>query len=387
MFKSLLFLVGIIALIFVGISVTKSLEKQGVKPVDTTKINLTGFVPNQKQVPKQQSELDAKINMPDGFSIDYFNNNVNGARSMTKGTNGLIYVGTRSQGKVYAVSESEVVEVATGLNNPNGVAYKDGDLYVAEISRILKFSDIDNNYRNKPDYTVVYDGYPTNGHHGWKYIAFGPDDMLYVPVGAPCNVCEEQEIYSTITKLNPNGGEPQIIASGIRNTVGFTWSNNGTMWFTDNGRDLMGDDVPPDELNVLINEGEFFGFPYVHANGIKDPAFYKDIEYTKPAAELGPHVAALGLKFAPSSWPVEYQNKVFIAEHGSWNRTNPIGYRVTMVDVNENTASNYQIFAEGWLEQDESSWGRPVDILFLNDGTMLVSDDKAGAIYKITYNE
>jgi len=342
-------------------------------------------------------ELLAKITLPENFIISYFAKDVPGARSMTMGSNGIIYVGTRGENVIYALADKdhdgradERTVVIDHLNTPNGVAYKDGDLYVAEISRVIKFSDIDRSYDKHPKYDVVYDDFPKDIDHGWKYIAIGPDNKIYVPVGVPCNICEPKDPYGSITRINTDGSGFEIYARGIRNTVGFDWNpETKDLWFTDNGRDLMGDDIPPDELNVAPDKGLHFGYPYCHAGDIVDPKFGRGkvcSNYASPAIKLGPHVAALGFKFyRGTSFPKEYSNRVFIAEHGSWNRREPIGYRITTVEIQGNKAENYQVFAEGWLSKSGDAWGRPVDILELKDGSILVSDDKAGAIYRISY--
>ncbi|WP_162428746.1 PQQ-dependent sugar dehydrogenase [Pontibacter pudoricolor] len=342
----------------------------------------------------------AKIKLPDGFKIDYYAKNVENARSMALSPSGVLFVGTRSNDKVFAIVDKdkdgkadETITIATGLNSPNGVALKDGDLYVAEISRIIKFPKIEQNMRNKPKYEVVYDKYPSDTHHGWKYIAFGPDGKLYVPVGAPCNVCkEENPVYATITRLNADGTGMEIFAEGVRNTVGFTWHpTTKELWFTDNGRDMLGDNIPNDELNLATKKGQHFGFPYCHEGEIPDPEFGKNrdcSEFVKPVQKLGPHVAALGLKFYNGNmFPDQYKNQLFIAQHGSWNRSEPIGYRVMQLAVDgKGNASDYKTFAEGWL-QDGKAWGRPVDVVVMPDGALLVSDDTNNAIYRISYNE
>jgi glucose/arabinose dehydrogenase len=362
-------------------------------------VNLKGVVPNSSEVPENQSELNNKVNLPNGFTIDYFAKDVNGARSLATNDKGLVFVGSRQAGKVYVLedldnnqSAENTVIIAKNLNNPNGVAFYNGDLYVAEINRILKFENIEETYKNNPQFTVINDSYPSEEAHGWKYIAIGPDNKLYVPVGAPCNVCESDSPFSSITAINLDGSGFNVVATGIRNTVGFTWDIDGDLWFTENGRDWFGDDIPPDELNVVTNYGQNFGFPYCHGLFYLDDKFGSEGDcdkYTKPVIELGPHVAALGLKFAPKNYPEPFKNKIFIAEHGSWNRSTPIGYRVTMVGANQqnNTAENYEVFASGWLDSNGNSWGRPVDILFLQDNTMLVSDDKANVVYKISYKK
>jgi glucose/arabinose dehydrogenase len=267
------------------------------------------------------------------------------------------------------------------------VAFRDGALYVAEASRILRFEDVERRL-DDPVFTVITDDYPKARSHYWKYIAFGPDGKLYVPIGAPCNVCEEPG-YAVITRINPDGSGREVFAEGVRNTVGFTWHpETGVMWFTDNGRDWMGDDIPPCELNRAPRAGLHFGFPYCHGGDIPDPDFAGDRscdEFTPPARRLGPHVAPLGLTFYTGEmFPPAYRGHLFIAEHGSWNRSVPIGYRISLVRVEDGAAVSYETFAEGWL-QGERAWGRPVDVLMLDDGSLLVSDDRAHKIYRITY--
>jgi glucose/arabinose dehydrogenase/protein-S-isoprenylcysteine O-methyltransferase Ste14 len=337
-----------------------------------------------------------KIKLPPGFRIDLYASGIEDARSMALGPRGVLFVGTRSEGKVYAVLDrdgdqkaDEVLTIARGLNMPNGVAYRNGALYVAEVSRILRMDDIANRLHNPPKPVVVSKAFPKDRHHGWKYIAFGPDGLLYVPVGAPCNVCEKKDgRYASIMRMKPDGKDLAVFASGVRNTVGFDWHpETGELWFTDNGRDWMGDDRPPDELNRAPQQGLHFGFPYCHGD-ILDSSYGRNRdcgEFTAPAILLGPHVAALGMKFyTGTQFPAQYRNQVFIAEHGSWNRSKPIGYRITLVRLEGNRAVRYETFAEGWLE-GISAWGRPVDVLVMPDGALLVSDDRAGAIYRISY--
>jgi glucose/arabinose dehydrogenase len=337
-----------------------------------------------------------QIEMPPGFKISLYAR-VPGARSMALGAGGILFVGTRDAGKVYAVLDNdgdhtadEIVVVAENLHVPNGVAVHDGSLYVAEINRVLRFDDIEADPENPGEAVVVNDSFPTDEHHGWKYIAFGPDSRLYVPVGAPCNICErEDQRYASIMRMAPDGRELEVFARGVRNTVGFDWHpKSKVLWFTDNGRDWMGDNRPPDELNRASEKGLHFGFPYCHAGRIADPEFGEKRpcqEFHPPAIELGPHVAALGMKFyAGRMFPEPYRHQIFIAEHGSWNRTVPIGYRITLVRLAENRAVAYEVFAKGWL-QNGRAWGRPVDILVMPDGALLVSDDRAGAIYRIYY--
>lgn len=340
------------------------------------------------------------LSMPEGFTVEAYANDVEGARSMARSSEGILYAGTRSEGKVYAILDEDndykadsVITIAEGLRSPNGVALRNGNLYVAEISRILRFDDIDNNLNNPPEPVVVRDDFPAEGHHGWKFIAFGPDDKLYVPVGAPCNICKsEDEIFASITRMNPDGSNREIIAHGVRNSVGFDWHpQTGDFWFTENGRDMLGDNRPPDELNHLTETGQHFGYPYLHGDDIRDPEFGKqgktmDINFKKPAQKLGPHVAALGMHFYTGTmFPDEYKNQIFIAEHGSWNRSEKIGYRITLVKLKEGKAVSYEPFVDGWLQDKESVWGRPVDLLQLPDGSLLISDDYGGIIYRLTY--
>ena len=338
------------------------------------------------------------IRLPPGFSINIYATNVENARSLVLGESGTLFVGTRSAGKVYAVVDrnhdakaDEVITIAEGLNMPNGVAFREGSLYVAEVNRVLRYDRIESRLKNPPKPVIVTDSFPKDPQHGWKFIRFGPDGKLYVPVGAPCNVCERSnEIYSSITRINAVGGTPEIFAHGVRNTVGFDWHpNTGVLWFTDNGRDWLGDDLPPDELNRASQKGMHFGFPYCHGGTISDPEFGKKRkceEIVPPSIALGPHVAALGMRFYTGTmFPDLYQNQIFIAEHGSWNRTSPIGYRISLVRLHGSQAISYGVFAEGWLKNGRA-WGRPVDVLVMPDGALLVSDDRAGVIYRISYN-
>lgn len=338
-----------------------------------------------------------EIQLPDGFSIEIYSDRLPEARSMAFSEGGTLFVGTRERSEVYALQDVDadgradsVYTVDAGLNTPNGVAVRDGDLYVAEIGRILRYDDIESRLSNPPDPVVVTDAFPTDGHHGWKYIAFGPDGQLYVPVGAPCNICDPGDPYAAIHRVNPDGSEREIVARGVRNTVGFDWHPaTGELWFTDNGRDWLGDNRPPDELNRLSEQGQHFGYPHLHGNDILDPEFGSGHDagsFTTPVRELGPHVAALGMTFYTGDrFPEEYRGDIFIAEHGSWNRSTKIGYRVTRVSLNDDgEATRYEPFATGWL-QDGDNWGRPVDVLQTPAGNLLVSDDQTGTIYRISY--
>lgn len=338
-----------------------------------------------------------RIELPPGFAIEVYAL-VPNARSLTLSPGGVLYVGSREGGKVHAVVDRDgdqvadrVHEIASGLNMPNGVAWREGDLYVAEVSRVLRFPGIDDRLADPPAPVVVTDDYPTDRHHGWKFIAFDPrGEWLYVPVGAPCNVCDpEDPIYSTITRIRPDGTGREIFASGVRNTVGFDWHpETGELWFTDNGRDRMGDDVPPDELNRAPEKGLDFGFPRCHGRAVRDPEFGRAgacESQVPPAAELGAHVAALGMRFYTGDmFPEEYRGDLFHAEHGSWNRSSKVGYRVMRTRLDGGRVEAVEPFATGWL-RGQREWGRPVDVLVMPDGALLVSDDDAGAVYRISH--
>ncbi len=342
--------------------------------------------------------LPFAITLPPGFQIRYYAQNVPNARSMALGTDGTLFVGSRSAGNVYAIIDQDgdqqadrVITIASGLNSPNGVAFGNGALYVAEIQRILRFDDIEARLDNPPVPVIINQDYPTDTWHGWKYLRFGPDGYLYVPVGAPCNVCVLGDgLYGTITRLRADGSGLEVYASGIRNTVGFDWDpRTQELWFTDNGHDALGDDIPPDELNHAPQAGLNFGFPYCHGSTIADPEFGNQracAEFVPPAIALGPHVAALGMRFyTGTQFPAEYQNQILIAEHGSASRSTFIGYRITLVRTANNQATTYETFAEGWL-QNSQILGQPVDLLVLPDGSLLISDDTANAIYRISYH-
>jgi len=338
-----------------------------------------------------------KIKLPPGFEIAVYANDVPGARSLSLGADGTVYVGTLGAGKVYAVIDEDqdgkadqVLTVAEGLNFPNGVAFRDGSLYVAEINRILRFDGIAENLSGTRKPVVVNDALPHETHHGWKFIAFGPDGWLYVPVGAPCNICApDPKRYANIMRMKPDGTGLEVFAMGVRNSVGFDWNpRDKTFWFTDNGRDWLGDDSPSCELNHAPKPGMNFGFPYCHEGSVADPEFGNKRpcrDFTPPVAKLGAHVAPLGMRFYTGKmFPSKYANRIFIAEHGSWNRSKKVGYRVVAVDATNGKDVKQEVFAEGWL-QGEENWGRPADVLVMPDGALLVSDDQAGAIYRISH--
>jgi len=343
------------------------------------------------------SERQSGVKLPPGFKIEIFADNVPGARSMTLSPDEVLFVGTRDS-KVYAVLDTNkddkadnVITIASGLKSPNGVTFRDGSLYVAEISKVWRYDNIEKNLQNLPEPVLINDHFPGDAHHGWKFIAFGPDGKLYVPVGAPCNIClrDDDKRYASIMRMNADGSDLEVFVHGIRNSVGFDWHpETNELWFTDNGRDMLGDDIPSDELNHAPEKGLHFGYPFVHQGDIPDPEFGEGVDltkYVKPVQKLGPHVAALGMRFYTGNmFPEEYKNRIFIAQHGSWNRSQKIGYRVMSVKLNGNEVVSYEPFAEGWLKGDSVS-GRPVDVLVMPDGSLLVSDDFGGVIYRITY--
>jgi len=339
-----------------------------------------------------------QLHVPAGFTLSIFADNLPNARSLALGENGTVFVSTGSEGSVYAVQDSnsdgvadKSYVIASHLYMPNGVAYRDDSLYVAEVNRIIRFDRITQQLANPPKPVVVYDQFPSEQHHGWKYLRFGPDNKLYTTVGAPCNICEpEQPIYSSLVRLNADGSGFEILARGIRSSVGFDWQpETNALYFTDNGRDYLGDDIPPDELNQWTTTGEHFGFPYCHGGDIPDPEFGADKkcrQFTAPVWKFKAHMAPLGLRFyRGKQFSVEYKNQLFVAEHGSWNRSEPQGYRVVSVKFKQGKPVSEQVFIDGWLSKDGTVVGRPVDVLEMPDGSLLISDDKLGVIYSVEY--
>ncbi|MFT5790578.1 MAG: glucose/arabinose dehydrogenase, partial [Shewanella sp.] len=314
------------------------------------------------------------ISLPDGFEISIYAENVDNARQMVLGDKGTLFVGSRKAGKVHALIDSNndyradaIIEVASELFLPSGITFHKGDLYVAEVDKIWRYPNIEATLPAIPEPELVYDKLPNKSHHGWKFIRFGPDGQLYIPVGAPCNVCESAAPFASIIKLNIETKQLTTVATGVRNSVGFDFHPvTGDLWFTDNGRDMMGDDLPDDELNHVSKAGQHFGFPYIHNADIIDPEFghkASGIKNQPPALNLGAHVAALGMEFYQGlQFPKRYQNNIFIAEHGSWNRSNKVGYRVVRVELDGNKVLSSDVFASGWL-QGEKSWGRPAAVL------------------------
>jgi glucose/arabinose dehydrogenase len=344
------------------------------------------------------------IKLPDGFSISVFADTVPGVRTLAVGDKGTVFVGTRGPGKVYGLVDTDgdhvadkTYVIAEGLKTPNGVLFRDGSLYVGEISRILRYDDIENKLENPPEPVVVTDALPTHGAHGSKYLAFGPDDRLYFGIGAPCDHCDpttdfEDDRLGTITSMKADGSDIKPYVSGVRNSVGLAWSPvDGTLYFTDNGRDGLGDDSPDCELNRVTEAGQHFGNPYFHAGTVPDPehAEGKNVDdYVKPVQNLGPHVTPLGLTFyTGNQFPAEYKNSLFVTLKGSSARTVKIGYCIKQVvlDAAGNVAE-YKDFASGWTYRGESL-GRPVDVKVANDGSLLMSDEQNGSVYRIAYTK
>ena len=360
-------------------------------------------------------QLD-QIKLPRGFKISVWAK-VPGARSMAMGDDGTVYVGTGGLGgrhkKVYAVQDKDrngtgetvtiirdfqITDSGDDLAVPNGVAFRNGALYVGLVNRILRFDGIASSYAKNPKPAIEGVRFPDEGYHGWKYIGFGPDGRLYVPVGANGNMTSDPDEFALIYRLSDDMTSKEVFAKGVRNSVGFDWHpDTGELWFTDNGRDNLkignegSDDIPPDELNRAPRSGLNFGHPFCHGGDIPepDPAYAKYgscSDAVPPVQKLGPHVAALGMKFyTGKSFPEEFRNQIFIAEHGSWNRSTRIGYRVSLVRIKDNEGVSYEDFASGWLSSSGVPWGRPVDVLVAEDGALLVSDDLAGVIYRIYY--
>lgn len=337
------------------------------------------------------------LNLPPGFSISIFADAIPGARSLTLGKNGTVFVGSKDKGNVYAVipdekNKTRVLIIAAGLDTPNGVAFHDGALYVAEKSRILKFDNIESNLLHPPKPIIINSQLPDKSHHGWRYIKFGPDNKLYIGIGAPCNNClNDDKRFATIMRMDSDGKNFEVYAKGVRNTVGFDWDPlTKQLWFTDNSRDWMGDEIPPDELNIAPVANMNFGFPYCHGKNILDPWYgkgYSCNEFISPVLELPAHVAALGMVFYTGKmFPEKFRNQIFIAEHGSWNRSSKTGYQVIFVTRDKNNVIGSIPFVTGWLNNGEV-WGRPVDVLVLRDGSLLISDDYANVIYRVMYHQ
>lgn len=333
-----------------------------------------------------------KIKLPENFRIETYATGIQSARAMDFAEDGTLFVGSKN-GTVYAITKNKnVYKIDNGLKLPIGIDFYNNDLYVSDLSRIKKYKNILKNLKHPPTAIIINSTFPGQRHHGGKFIKIGPDKKLYVTIGAPCNVClEKDERFATITRIDLNGKNFEVYARGVRNSVGFDWHPvTKELWFTDNGRDRMGDNKPPDELNRSHKKDQHYGFPFVHGKQIKDPKYWSEnlkINFTPPEYELQAHVASLGMRFYTGNmFPDYYKNGIFISEHGSWNRSNKIGYRVSFIKIKDNKAVSYEIFASGWLE-NENAWGRPVDVAVAPDGALYISDDKANAIYRIYYDK
>ena len=328
-----------------------------------------------------------------GFSMSIYTDEVPNARQMAEAESGILFVGTRRAGRLYAVVPSaegapEVVTFAKGLTMPSGLALFGEDLYVAALDRILRYPDIATNFRESPTPEVITDALPDKYHHGWKYLAVGPDGYLYVPVGAPCNICKSaDERFASILRMDPRTGETTVYAHGVRNSVGLAWHpETNELWFTDNGRDMMGDDIPPEEVNRVTKAGAHYGYPHIHGTAILDPEYgegHDPADYVAPEVEIQAHAAAIGMDFYTGErFGPDYSNALFIAEHGSWNRSSKVGYRVSVIRFVAGEPV-YSPFVDVWLEGEKAS-GRPADVLMAHDGTLLISDDQGGRIYRVT---
>ena len=339
----------------------------------------------------------SKLKVPPGFKVELWASGMPNGRSMTESPSGVVYVGTRFTGNVYAVvtkdGKREVKTIAKGLHRPNGVAFANGSLYVAELSRIIRYDNIEANFDNPPAPVVVFDALPKDEPHGWKFLTLSPDGQyLYFQIGTPANIVVPPYTHAAIVRLNLKTNILEYVATGVRNSVGMDFQK-GTkeLWFTNNGRDWADENLPNDTLNRLAHKGMNFGYPFCHQGDFLDPEFGKGRscdEFDKPEMKLGAHVAALGMRFYNGNmFPAEYKGNIFIAEHGSWNKTKKSGYQVVRVVLDaKNKPVKLEPFITGWLE-GENFWGRPVDVQVLKDGSMLVSDDETGAIFRVSYNK
>jgi glucose/arabinose dehydrogenase len=375
----------------------------GFSPIDKTNIPASkqDSTLRPHQTPPTPAAVDKlpidKIKLPPGFKIEVYSSGHPAARTMVMGNKGTIFMGTRLIGRVYAITaKKEVKIIAQGLTQPNGLAFKDGSLYVFAIHKVFRYDNIEDKLDAPGEPVELTDKFnlPDTIHHNWKYVDFGPDNKLYVQVGANCNICEiNNGTHGQIRRYNADGSGMEIVARGVRNTVGFDWHPvTKELWFTDNGRDWAGNAGPEDELNVIAkgNEGAFFGFPYCHANGIPDPDVKKPnpcAGVTLPAALTGPHSAGLGIKFYTGSmFPASYKNVAFIARRGSWNREQKFGYDVVIARTSGSKAK-IEPFMTGLLDEKGNAFhGRPTYVLQMPDGALLVSDEQNGAVYRISYD-
>jgi glucose/arabinose dehydrogenase len=369
----------------------------GYRPERMKNPNLSGHAARMTETPLSEIPVD-KIKVPKGFKVEVWAHGMPGVRMMARGSKGTIWAGTRIIGRVYEIKDKggsrEHRILAQKLTQPNGVAFQGGNLYVMAINRVFRYDGIEDNPNVKPVELTEQFKLPPQVHHNWKFIAFGPDSRLYVQVGSPCNICEPDAEHGQIRRYVADGSNMEVVARGVRNSVGFDFHPvTGELWFTDNGRDWQGEDGPQDELNRVSKSGQFFGFPYCHANGIPDKEFPKKDAckgVTLPVALMGPHAAALGMRFYSSSmFPKEYQNSIFVARHGSWNRSELFGFDVANVRVGaDGKGAKVTPFMTGFRDDKANKfWGRPTDVLQMPDGSLLVSDEQVGAIYRVTYSK
>ena len=334
------------------------------------------------------------LKLPKGFNIEVYGSGVPNARSLRSGDKGTVFVGNRQLDKVYAIidrnGKREAIVIASGLDRPNGLAYLDGTLYIAEGTQISKLEGIEDHLDNPPKPVVIYSDFLNHQSHGWKFMGLGPDRKLYVNVGSPCNICEPPETNGQIRRITLDGSSAEVVARGVRNSVGFDWHPvTKALYFTDNGRDWLSEDLPEDELNRVTKIGQHFGFPYCHQGTFTDREMgwgRSCDEFEKPVALLGPHSAALGMRFYTGRmFPVAYRNAIFIARHGSWNKTKKVGGDVVIAKLNKDgTVKSIEPFLTGFVQNNDYI-GRPVDVQAMKDGSLLVSDDYAGAVYRVTY--
>jgi glucose/arabinose dehydrogenase len=335
-----------------------------------------------------------QLKLPKGFKIEVYASGIANARSLRLGDKGTVFVSNRLLDKVYAIvdrnGKREVKVIASGLDRPNGLAFLNGTLYIAEGAQISKLDKIEDNLDNPPKPVVIYSDFLNHQSHGWKFMGLGPDNKLYVNVGSPCNICEPPETNGQIRRISLDGSSADVVAHGVRNSVGFDWHPvTKELYFTDNGRDWLSEDLPEDELNRVTKIGQHFGFPYCHQGTFTDREMgwgRSCDEFEKPVALLGPHSAALGMRFYTGTmFPPEYRNAIFIARHGSWNRTKKIGGDLIVAKLNKDgNVESWEPFLTGFLQNNAYS-GRPVDVQVMKDGSLLVSDDHAGAVYRVTY--
>jgi glucose/arabinose dehydrogenase len=374
--------------------------QQGRKP-EQSDSTLHPFAPQMTGRPASELPID-KLKVPAGFRVEVWADGIPEARSVALGDKGTVFVSNRLAKNVYAVvdrgGKREVKTILKGLNSPNGIAFNKGTLYVAERHRITRYDGIEDKLDNVPEGKVVVDGLDptTQPGHFWKFLAVGPDGKLYFNIGSPQNITMPTYMQAALMRVDPASGVVETYAQGVRQSVGFDWHpQTKELWFTDNARDWISDDLPEDELNVVKHQGEHFGFPYCHQGDTLDPEYGKNrscSQFTPPVLKLGAHVAPLGMRFYTGKmFPAEYKNNIFIARHGSWNRTTKQGYDVFRVALdNKGKVIKSEPFLTGFLVDEKSDppmWGRPVDVLVMKDGSLLVSDDYNGILYRVSYKK